>query len=368
MRTHKIKIEIPILNPPFPYDTLAMRRRGTSNERGEEPPAPPPSLQRSLRDISKAGKKLRLLRSKKAEEPVVQPLVIDLRGLSIRNDGALAIVRAIQKQRVPCAFLDMSMCYITDEGAVAVAALLETSSSLKELRLQSNAIGDDGGAAIAKALLKNVSLTSLRIESNRLGEIACNAFEKALRVNCNAFRELHLNANPVQCAGAQAVARSLSSNRPRVLRLNLQRCEIGDDGACAIASALRTNSTITFVNLQRNVIADEGASAIARSLQLENRTVRILDLRDNLINCHGMESLEKMVNVNRGIRQLFIENNHYAGDEELLNRRLTRVMDLNEIGYWRVVEEEMRLEREKAAQEAEAAAAAEIERELMGRK
>lgn len=48
------------------------------------------------------------------------------------------------------------------------------------------------------------------------------------------LQELHLNANPMQCEGAQALARFLSSNRPRVLRLNFQRCEIADDGAWSL--------------------------------------------------------------------------------------------------------------------------------------
>ena len=91
-----------------------------------------------------------------------------------------------------------------------------------------------------------------------------------------------------------------------------------------------------------------------------------MDLRENLIANSGMQNLEKTIGINRGIRQLLIENNHYAGDEEQLNRRLARVMDLNEIGYWRIVEEEMRVEREQAIAEAEAAAAAEVERELLG--
>jgi hypothetical protein len=306
-------------------------------------PKPPPSLIRSLRDITRAGKRLRRRQrtlttaagagaGEKADPPPVPPLVLDLNGLSVRDDGVLAVIAAMTRERVACAYLDLSMCLVTDKGAIAVAEFLTNSDTLTELRLQFNHIGDAGGAAIATALLRNESLTSLRLESNRLGDAACHAFAKALRTNCHAFRELNLHANPLLCAGATALSLSLSSNRPHVLRVNLQRCEIGDEGACAIGEALRTNSTITSLNLQRNVIADKGASAIARALRHDNRSLRVLDLRENLIANSGMQNLEKTVGINRGIRQLLIENNHYAGDEEQLHRRLTRVMDLNEIG------------------------------------
>ena len=132
---------------------------------------------------------------------------------------------------------------------------------------------------------------------------------------------------------------------------------IGDAGAKALGEALRTNSTITELNLKENVIGDKGASALARALRDDNRSLRVLDLRSNLIANKGMQDIEKMIQINRGVRQLLISDNMYAGDEEHLHKRITRVMDLNEIGYWRIVEEEMRVEREKAIAEAEAAAA-----------
>ena len=73
------------------------------------------------------------------------------------------------RERVTCAYLDLSMCLITDKGAAAVADFLATSETLTELRLQSNHIGEIGACAIATALQSNESLTSLRLESNRLG-------------------------------------------------------------------------------------------------------------------------------------------------------------------------------------------------------
>jgi hypothetical protein len=135
-----------------------------------------------------------------------------------------------------------------------------------------------------------------------------------------------------------------------------------------LAQALRTNETITYLDLNSNLIEDEGAAALASALKHDNRTLRVLDLRNNFIST-AMYALEDMISTNRSLRLLQVEGNDFAGDWEALAKGLERQMDYNEIGYWKIVEQEMKEERERQQEAREAAEAYRIEQELlMGKK
>ena len=82
------------------------------------------------------------------------------------------------------------------------------------------------------------------------------------------------------------------------------------------------NSNITELNLKENVIGDKGASALARALRDDNRSLRVLDLRSNLIANKGMQDIEKMIQINRGVAALLISDNMYAGDRNICTRGL----------------------------------------------
>jgi hypothetical protein len=64
--------------------------------------------------------------------------------------------------------------------------------------------------------------------------------------------------------------------------LDLRDNSIADDGAMAIAEALKDNTVLTTLNLSENSIGDDGAKAIAEALK-DNAVLTTLDLR-NLIS------------------------------------------------------------------------------------
>ena len=58
---------------------------------------------------------------------------------------------------------------VRDDGAVALASMLETSACpLKTLGLGDNSIGDVGARALADALYRNTSVTSLALWNNQV--------------------------------------------------------------------------------------------------------------------------------------------------------------------------------------------------------
>ena len=115
-----------------------------------------------------------------------------------------------------------------------------------------------------------------------------------------------------------------------------------DEGAIALAHALRRNKTILEVDLSDNCIADDGAIALAESLKSRNRTLTSLDLRDNDISEFGLFAFEELVkDHNHIIRVLEVSGDYYAKDN------IEKALDKNAIGSWLRVEARLQIEREK---------------------
>ena len=72
--------------------------------------------------------------------------------------------------------------------------------------------------------------------------------------------------------------------------LYLNRNSIGDDGAKAIAEALKVNPVLTTLLLWSNNIGDDGAKAIAEALKV-NPVLTNLELGDNSIGDIGAKAI-----------------------------------------------------------------------------
>merc|ERR1711957_727890 len=92
---------------------------------------------------------------------------------------------------------------------------------------------------------------------------------------------LDLNSTSIGNDGAKALAQALRVNTNLAV-LNLDGNDIGDDGAKALAQALRVNTNLTTLNLNWNSIRDDGAKALAQALRI-NTNLTTLNLDGNNI-------------------------------------------------------------------------------------
>jgi hypothetical protein len=101
----------------------------------------------------------------------------------IHLDGLPAIAAALETNST-LESLDLWRNNIGVDGARALAAALERNTTLSDLDLQSNLIGDEGVRAIATALQRNTTLTSIDLEDNNIGRDAGHdAFETTFSSN-----------------------------------------------------------------------------------------------------------------------------------------------------------------------------------------
>uniref|UniRef100_A0A8B9L687 NLR family, CARD domain containing 3 n=1 Tax=Astyanax mexicanus TaxID=7994 RepID=A0A8B9L687_ASTMX len=187
-------------------------------------------------------------------------------------------------ERLKCVYIcSLQSNSIEDEGARALAEVLQSNRKLTSLNVQKNGIGPDGVKRIAESLKKNQILQDLNVSSNHLGDLGTVALAQALVVNHT------------------------------LCTLSLQSNSVSDKGMKALTLALRSNRGLTTLNLRENSIGVEGAKAIARALQ-ENSTLRELDLRGNSIGMGGAKALSSALKTNRSLRSLNLQENSLGMD------------------------------------------------------
>eukprot|EP00930_Biecheleria_cincta_P067590 TRINITY_DN54297_c0_g1_i1.p1 TRINITY_DN54297_c0_g1~~TRINITY_DN54297_c0_g1_i1.p1 ORF type:complete len:237 (+),score=63.51 TRINITY_DN54297_c0_g1_i1:59-712(+) len=117
-------------------------------------------------------------------------------------------------------------------------------------------------------------------------EYICKCLEKNSSVT-----QLNVSFNPLGDLGAAHVASLLSaSTKLALVRLSLNSCGIGADGACALAEALASHGSVEVVELMNNKIDDRGGEALLAVLN-KNKRLKQLMLSFNQVS----EELESRI-------------------------------------------------------------------------
>jgi len=232
--------------------------------------------------------------------------------------------------------LDVSLSSIVGLSAVgcrAIASALNLSR-VKALDLRSNpGIGDEGVEAIAGGLYGNTTLDSLELGSVNLGSAGCSALALAIPFCCLDYLDLNDNnigdrgaiaiatacasqgriqrlcvcGNSITHVGAKAIASVLKQSKMEYLAMN--RNQIGDGGAKALAEAIRGNGDLARLEISNNGIGVQGGLAIAKALrQNKNSSIYSLNLSYNLISEVVAEELILTLHVTSHGRHPFFDD------------------------------------------------------------
>jgi len=201
---------------------------------------------------------------------------VDLIGRELGDMEASDVAKSLLEYRARATRLLLDNNRIGHEGVAAIAMALAINSRLQELALDLNNIGDKGAMAVAEALKTNTTLLYLRLSKNNIGDEGAMAIAEALKSK-STLQNLSLQKNHICNAGAKAIAEALREKNSALRQLWLSHNKIADEGAIALAGALKYESKSILQNLsmQHNLIRDEGAEAIAEALK-SNNTLQIL--------------------------------------------------------------------------------------------
>jgi Leucine Rich repeat len=207
------------------------------------------------------------------------------------------------------------------ENAIQIAKALKINKSCQELDMScryyqfkrmDKIVGDPVALAFADMLLVNQSITSLNLSSNWFTPVGIHAIAVALHTNCTLLY-IYLSENKVteykedehdddeesdgdpppsleiQTEGADALASMLKVNTTLV-KLCLYDTSISRAGIESIVLALHQNKSLQYLDLGYNDIDDAMIGTIVNMLKI-NKTLKNLDLTGNFISSVGVKEL-----------------------------------------------------------------------------
>jgi len=167
----------------------------------------------------------------------------------------------------------------------------------------SSVFDDDHVIQLEDILRRNhsaIHLTSLKLPNNGLTEISGSALASILTHQVETLRDLDLTQNPIKPSGLIPLVDQLIANCPvsQLHTLNLTRTMLGNQGAAAIASLLRFNTSLRHLNLASNKLGNRGIKTLAPALQ-NNAHLETLILSDNNISSTGGNVLAREIQAAR---------------------------------------------------------------------
>jgi len=166
------------------------------------------------------------------------------------------------------------------------------------------AVGDEGVQELVSAITATCSeamtTTKLTLYGNHIGVIGASAIADCIR-EAPSLRAINLQTNALTPLGVKILAEALECENCGITKVCLgwQDGGIGDEGAIAIAKALRKNKTVTTMNLPNNCISLQGVAHLAEAMRV-NHVVTRLDLEDNdLVTPAIKDALQKACLINQ---------------------------------------------------------------------
>jgi hypothetical protein len=173
---------------------------------------------------------------------------------------------------------------------------------MQKLELGQNGIGDRGASALSEALKLNTTLLRLDLSGNGIDLQGASESHSSPPSSPHSLTHSLLNAT-------ESLASALAVNT--TLRfLNLNDNYIGEEGALALAEALAVNTSLREMSLKGNEMGDKGVKAICEALQERSCELIALDLGNNSISSgEGARAVASLLRIQTSITDLVLYMN-----------------------------------------------------------
>mmetsp|Transcript_25160 Transcript_25160/g.63174 ORF Transcript_25160/g.63174 Transcript_25160/m.63174 type:complete len:473 (-) Transcript_25160:81-1499(-) len=291
-------------------------------------------VRRSLQESIEAGKETFFI-----EAPGNHKLVFTCR---LGDEDMDVFVKVFSVLAGALARLDLSYNQLTDSGAVKLASMMPNSNAqrLTSLSLRSNSIGPDGCFAICQAIVQCPALRRLDFSHNPLGPEGGTIIVDLLS-NMPHLLELFVQDTEANIDMLVAIAKALLNPELKLKVCNVENPRIEtlqEDHTVHLGRMLRVNTHLSEIYLGKVKMRDEGIRQLV-SFLLENKTLRILDLRCNELGADGAKHLGVLLSSDCQLSHLNLSGNRIgekcnvtgaaAIAQALLNNRMLRHLDLN---------------------------------------
>ena len=227
------------------------------------------------------------------------------------DTAAEDLAQFITNTTIPC-YLAIEQCTITVHRLLVLDRVVQKNPITMNLRDLTIEMDDDNEAGDLDQLLVKYPDMARCINHTGSGDDGAVALAKALH-SSTTLQELYLYYSNISDDGTVALAQALDHNSTLEL-LYLSNISISDDGAVALAQALHHNSTLEQLYLSNSSISDDGAVALAQALH-HNSTLRKLVLFDNSISDNGAVALAQALHHNSALFELYLSGNDGIDEE-----------------------------------------------------
>ncbi|XP_067220008.1 NLR family CARD domain-containing protein 3-like isoform X1 [Chanodichthys erythropterus] len=190
-------------------------------------------------------------------------------------------------------------CNLTDKSCSALAAVLGSDTSLKELNMNNNNLQDSGVKLLCTGLKNlNCKLEILRLSKCSVTEEGYKALASALRSNPSHLIELDLTGNDPGQSGVKELSDLLQDPNCQLKTLRLNDCNLTDKSCSALAAVLGSDNNLKDLNMNNNNLQDSGVKLLCTGLKNLNCKLEILRLSKCSVTEEGYKALASALRSN----------------------------------------------------------------------
>ncbi|XDV28525.1 hypothetical protein PO909_031811, partial [Leuciscus waleckii] len=224
---------------------------------------------------------------------------LNLNNSRLLNSGVKEICEGLKKPLCELKILEVSNCSITEGGYKALASALRSNPShLIELDLTGNDPGQSGVKELSDLLQdQNCQLKTLRFLGPAADE-ACQYVRGIVGKNPLLLRELNLSERELGDTRVNQIAALLKDKHCKLNTLMLRKCGLTEESCSALATVLRSNSSLKELDISNNNLQDSGVKKLQNGLGNTNCTLKKLRLSDCSITEEGYKALASALRSN----------------------------------------------------------------------